>query len=66
MKQIDKYITARGDVYRVQSVGYFDAGGPATRIEAVFDATALPPKVLFFRDLTELWAGYSRAQLTAQ
>lgn len=66
MKQIDKYITARGDVYRVQSVGYFDAGGPASRLEAVFDATALPPKVLFFRDLTELGAGYSRTQLTAQ
>ncbi|MGE3315557.1 MAG: hypothetical protein AB7O26_10615 [Planctomycetaceae bacterium] len=66
MKQIDKYITARGDVYRVQSVGYFDAGGPATRLEAVFDATALPPKVLFFRDLTELGAGYSRTQLTTQ
>lgn len=66
MRQIDKYITSRGDVFRVQSVGFFDAGGPASRLEAVLDATQTPPKVVFFRDLTELGAGYSRLQLTGQ
>jgi len=63
MRQLDRYITGRGDVFRLQSVGFFDAGGPATRLEAVLDATESPPKMLSFRDLTELGAGYSRAQL---
>lgn len=65
MRKIDQYITTRGDVFRLQSVGYFDSGGPATRLEAVLDATEQPPKIVFFRDLTELGAGYSRTQLSA-
>jgi hypothetical protein len=58
MRQLDRYITGRGDVHRIQSVGYFDAGGPVTRLEAVIDATARPPKLVLLRDLTELGRGF--------
>src|SRR5207253_1840692 len=37
LKTLERYITARSQVYRVQSYGYFDGGGPTARIEAVID-----------------------------
>ncbi|MBT4868204.1 MAG: hypothetical protein HON53_24120 [Planctomycetaceae bacterium] len=58
MRTLDRYMTSRGDVYRVQSVGYFEAGGPATRLEAIIDATQDPPKIVSIRDLTDLGIGY--------
>ena len=58
MRQLDRYITGRGDVYRIQSVGYFDAGGPVTRLEAVIDATRQPPQIVQLSDLTDLGRGY--------
>lgn len=63
MRKLDPYLTTRGDVFRVQSLGYFDAGGPFTRLEAVIDATQLPPRVVFIRDLSELGKGYSQQLL---
>ena len=64
MRALDRYITVRGDVYRAQILGYYDAGGPMTRIEAVIDASQLPPRVLSVRDLTELGRGFSPEQLS--
>lgn len=64
MQQLDPYITARGDVFRAQVIGYFDSGGPASRLEAVIDTTQQRPEVIFVRDLTELGRGYSSALLT--
>jgi hypothetical protein len=54
LEQLDPYITARGDVFHMQSVGYFDGGGPMARVDALIDATQIPPQVVFLRDLTEL------------
>ena len=59
MRELDRYLTGGGDVYRVQSVGFFDAGGISVRLDAVLDATELPPRLLFQRDLTHLGRGYS-------
>lgn len=64
MRLLDPYLTARGDVYRMQSVGYFEKGGPSARIEAVIDATLDPPAVVFARDLTDLGRGFSAQLLT--
>jgi type II secretory pathway component PulK len=58
MQTLEKYITAGSQVYRVQSVGYFDGGGPTVRIEAVVDANGGRPRIISFRDLTELGKGY--------
>ncbi len=63
MQQLDKYLCARGDVISVQSVGCFDRGGAVTRVEAVIDATQIPPRVIFRRDLTRLGPGYRADQL---
>lgn len=64
LQKIDPFLTARGDVFRLQSVGYFDEGGPSARIEAVIDATVDPPTVAFMRDLTDLGRGFSPQLLT--
>jgi hypothetical protein len=58
LQTVDRYITARTQVYRVQAVGYFDGGGPTARIEAVIDTNAGRPRILYWRDLTELGKGY--------
>lgn len=58
LKTLEKYITARSQVYRVQSLGYFDGGGPTARIEAVIDTNAGRPRIVYWRDLTELGKGF--------
>ncbi len=63
MQNLDPYLTARGDVYRVQSVGFFDEGGPVVRLEAVVDAAVTPARILNLRDLTELGRGFTPQQL---
>jgi hypothetical protein len=44
-------------VYRVQSVGYFDGPGPMARVEAVIDTNAGRPRIIMWRDVTELGGG---------
>ena len=63
MRELDPYLTARGDVYRAQVFGFFDGGGPVTRLEVMVDATKNPPRVTFQRDLNNLGHGYARGQL---
>ena len=54
LKKMEPYITARSQVYRVQSVGYFDEGGPTARVEAVIDTNQGRPRIVYYRDLTPL------------
>jgi len=58
-KGLDAYFTSRTTVYRVQAIGYFDDGGPVARIEAVIDATNGSPRIVMWRDLSELGKGYN-------
>jgi type II secretory pathway component PulK len=58
MKQLDQYITARSQVYRLQAVGHYDGGGATARVEAVIDLNAGRPRVVYYRDLTALGKGY--------
>jgi len=58
MKTLMPFVTGGGSVYRAQIIGYFDRGGPAVRIETIFDATVSPARLLFYRDLTHLGRGY--------
>ena len=60
--QGERYITARTQVYRVQALGYFDGGGPTARIEAVIDTNAGRPRIISWRDLTELGKGFDLAK----
>ena len=59
MKALMKYVTAGGNVFRASAVGFFEGGGPTARLEAIFDATASPPTVLFWRDVSHLGRGYT-------
>ncbi|MCL6504409.1 MAG: general secretion pathway protein GspK [Pirellulales bacterium] len=59
MKNLIPFICARGSVYRAQVVGYFEEGGPSTRVEAVFDATTVPARLVFYRDLSHLGRGFA-------
>lgn len=63
MKAIQPYITARGDVYRAQIIGYFDEGEISSRVEAVFDASSVVPRLLSWRDISHLGRGYARETL---
>jgi type II secretory pathway component PulK len=59
LKALDQYITGRSQVYRIQSIGYFDGGGPTARIEAVIDTNNQRPRIISWRDLTELGKGFN-------
>jgi hypothetical protein len=70
MKQLLPFITAGGRVFRAQVVGYFEAEAPASRIEVVINAATMDPmtglavpRVVFWRDLTNLGPGYDLATL---
>jgi type II secretory pathway component PulK len=58
VKSLETYLTARTQVYRVQSVGFFDGDGPTVRIEAVIDTNNGRPRILLRRDLTDLGKGF--------
>ena len=59
MKKLMALVTTGGSVYRAQVVGFFDAEGPADRLEVVIDATETPPIVRRRWELRELGPGYS-------
>jgi hypothetical protein len=61
---MDKFMTTRGSVYRMQAIGHFDGGGAVARVEAVIDATQIPPAVISRRDLSNLGPGYRSDQLS--
>jgi DNA uptake protein ComE-like DNA-binding protein len=59
LKSIEKYITARTQVYHFQVIGYFDVGGGITsRVEAVIDGNNGRPRIVYWRDLSELGRGF--------
>jgi hypothetical protein len=58
MSTLERYVTASSLVYRFQSIGYFDGGGPTARIEAVVDGNNQRPRIISWRDLTELGKGF--------
>jgi hypothetical protein len=59
VQALETYFTSRSTVYRVQSIGYFDNGGPYARVEAVIDTTNGYPRIVMWRDLSELGKGYA-------
>jgi type II secretory pathway component PulK len=66
LKRMENYITTRSQVYRVQSIGYSDGRGPSARVEAVIDTNAGRPRILYFRDLTELGKGAEAEMIGGQ
>jgi type II secretory pathway component PulK len=58
LQALDRYITTQTEVYRVQVLGYFDKGGPMARVEAVIDTNAGKPRIIYWRDLSDLGKGF--------
>lgn len=54
LKKVEKYLTTQTQVYRVQALGQLEGRGATARIEAVIDTNAGRPRILYWRDLTEL------------
>jgi type II secretory pathway component PulK len=59
LRDLDPLITTRSQVYRVQAIGSFVGKGPSFRIEAVVDTNSGRPRILEWRDLTELGKGFA-------
>ncbi|MBA2113931.1 type II secretion system protein GspK [Bremerella alba] len=58
MLSLSPFVCAGGDVYRAQVVGYFEDGSAFSRQEVVIDATQPQPKVMLWRDISELGRGH--------
>jgi hypothetical protein len=58
LKTLFPYLTASGDVYRAQIIGYFDDKGPSARAEVIIDATSTPAREVYWKDLKMLGPGY--------
>jgi len=58
MKALMPNLTAGGDVFRAQIVGYLGTTGPTARMELVIDATDTPSRQVYWKDLRLLGAGY--------
>lgn len=63
MKRLYNKTTGRGDVYRGQIVGFLDNSNETSRAEVVVDATTIPPRQVFYKDLSTLGKGFSDASL---
>lgn len=58
VRRLDPYLTGRTQVYRFQVLGHFDKGGPTARVEAVVDTNQGRPRILYYRDISELGKGF--------
>jgi type II secretory pathway component PulK len=65
-KSLDKFINARTQVYRFQALGYFDKGGPVSRVEAVVDTNQNRPRILYWRNLTDLGRAFDLTPFRGQ
>lgn len=53
-KNVEKYVTGQSMIYRVHAIGYTRPDGPVARVEAVIDTNRGAPRILYYRDLSEL------------
>ena len=63
MRTLMPLVTAGGDVYRAQVIGYHETTASFTRLEVVIDATGINPKVVQYRDLSHLGRGFDLSVL---
>ncbi|MBL8822855.1 MAG: general secretion pathway protein GspK [Planctomycetia bacterium] len=59
IKLFSQFITTYSQVFRFQVVGYYEFRGPQVRLEVVVDANNGRPRILHWRDLTDLGKGYN-------
>ena len=59
MKSLWGKLTTGGDVFRAQIVSFSETSRAARRAEIVVDASVVPPRQVFYKDLTMLGRGFS-------
>ena len=59
VQQLERYITAHSQTYRMQVVGYFDSGPLSAREEAVMNTNGGRPRIIYRRDLSALQMGFN-------
>jgi len=62
-KRIESTVTTRSAQWSIESVGYYDAGGLACRVRAIFDLSGPKPKCLFWQNLSRLGNAYDLRQI---
>jgi DNA uptake protein ComE-like DNA-binding protein len=59
LQSLDPYITVGSQVYRVQAIAYHQKTGPSARLEAIVDLNAGRPRILAWKDLSQLGQGFN-------
>ena len=59
LKNIWPHITCGGDIFRGQVIGFYDDTGTFARGEVAIDATVLPPRQVYYKDLTSYGIGFN-------
>jgi DNA uptake protein ComE-like DNA-binding protein len=55
LKSLEKIVTTKSQVFHIQVVGQFQKGnGPTSRVEAIVDQNFGRPRIVYYRDLSEL------------
>jgi hypothetical protein len=64
MQKLDPYITSKlvPNIFRVQAIGYFGQGPASARVEAVIDTNNGRPRIVYWRDISEMGKGFDLAQ----
>jgi hypothetical protein len=63
MKKLMALVTTGGSVYRAQILGYFEADGPISRVEALVDGTQSPAIVRRRWEMGDLGPGHTLESL---
>jgi len=63
MRTLMPLVTAGGDVFAAQVIGYHETAAAATRLEVIIDATGPNPRVVQYRDLSHLGRGFDLSVL---
>jgi hypothetical protein len=59
MRQVERFITAGGDAFSGQSIGFFDADSMPVRCEFVIDRSVGVPRLRLWRDLSAYGPGFA-------
>ena len=65
MRRLERFITARGDAYSGQSVGFFDGDSMPVRLEFILDCSVAAPRLRMLRDLSSAGPGFAPELLGA-
>jgi hypothetical protein len=66
MKELEPYMTTRGDVFSCQVVGFFEAALPQARVRVVMERSSRSTRVSAWEDLGPLGPGFARSVLSAE